>query len=220
MAIGVIRGVRRAGVRVPEDVSVIGFDNVALAEIVDPELTAVAAPLRTMGIIGITHLITMIGGATPSRDPIVLPVKLIVRGSPADADGEKHGWRRARRETDLASHNVIRLVDDANPGLPKPVAPRSDEEADCFLMGQSQHVRDYAPSGRYAAPPASPHRRRCWMGLRVGRTSVGEAPRGLGPAARPPASLSPNSSLVELCGAAALACLTPRQFAGVGDQPG
>jgi len=45
MAIGVIRGVRRAGVRVPEDVSVIGFDNVALAEIVDPELTAVAAPL-------------------------------------------------------------------------------------------------------------------------------------------------------------------------------
>jgi len=94
MAIGVIRGVRRAGVRVPEDVSVIGFDNVALAEIVDPELTAVAAPLRTMGIIGINHLITMIGGATPSRDPIVLPVKLIVRGSTG---------RRRRRETWPAS---------------------------------------------------------------------------------------------------------------------
>ena len=74
MAIGVIRGMRRAGVRVPDDVSVIGFDNVALAEIVDPELTTVAAPLRTMGIIGVNHLITMIGGATPSRDPIVLPV--------------------------------------------------------------------------------------------------------------------------------------------------
>jgi len=94
MAIGVIKGMRRAGVRVPDDVSVIGFDNVALAEIVDPELTAVAAPLRTMGIIGINHLITMIGGATPSRDPIVLPVKLVVRGSTA---------RRRRRETWPAS---------------------------------------------------------------------------------------------------------------------
>jgi LacI family transcriptional regulator len=81
MAIGVIKGMRRAGVQVPDDVSVIGFDNVALAEIVDPGLTTVAAPLRAMGIIGVKNLITVIGGATPAREPIVLPVKLAVRGS-------------------------------------------------------------------------------------------------------------------------------------------
>ena len=83
MAIGVIKGMRRAGVRVPDDVSVIGVDNVVLSEIVDPELTTVAAPLRAMGITGVKNLIAAIGGATPSREPIVLPVKLLVRGSTA-----------------------------------------------------------------------------------------------------------------------------------------
>jgi DNA-binding LacI/PurR family transcriptional regulator len=83
MAIGVIKGMRRAGVRVPDDVSVIGVDNVVLSEIVDPELTTVAAPLRAMGITGVKNLIAAIGGATPSREPIVLPVKLLIRGTTA-----------------------------------------------------------------------------------------------------------------------------------------
>ena len=83
MAIGVIKGMRRAGVRVPDDVSVIGVDNVVLSEIVDPELTTVAAPLRAMGITGVKNLIAAVGGAKPSREPIVLPVKLLVRGSTA-----------------------------------------------------------------------------------------------------------------------------------------
>jgi DNA-binding LacI/PurR family transcriptional regulator len=81
MAIGVIKGMRRAGVRVPHDINVVGFDNIALSAIVDPGLTTVAAPLRAMGIIGVENLIATIGGATPSRDPLVLPAKLLVRGS-------------------------------------------------------------------------------------------------------------------------------------------
>jgi DNA-binding LacI/PurR family transcriptional regulator len=71
---------------VPDDVSVISFDNV-LSEIVDPELTTVAAPLRAMGIIGVQNLIAAVGGATPSPDPIVLPVKLLVR----DSTGHRRG---------------------------------------------------------------------------------------------------------------------------------
>ena len=81
MAIGVMKGLRLAGLRVPDDVSVIGFDNVVLCEIVDPELTTVASPLRAMGITGVHNLIAVAGGATPSREPVVLPVKLLVRGS-------------------------------------------------------------------------------------------------------------------------------------------
>ncbi len=46
LAIGVIKGLRRTGVGVPTDASVVGFDNIILSEIVDPELTTVAAPLR------------------------------------------------------------------------------------------------------------------------------------------------------------------------------
>jgi hypothetical protein len=61
--------------------NVVGFDNIALSAIVDPGLTTVAAPLRAMGIIGVENLIATIGGATPSRDPLVLPAKLLVRGS-------------------------------------------------------------------------------------------------------------------------------------------
>jgi LacI family transcriptional regulator len=81
MAIGVMKGMRLAGLQVPDDVSVIGFDNVVLCEIVDPELTTVASPLRAMGITGVNNLIALAGGAAPSREPLVLPVKLLVRGS-------------------------------------------------------------------------------------------------------------------------------------------
>jgi LacI family transcriptional regulator len=81
LAIGVMKGLRRAGLRVPDDVSVVGFDNVILSEICEPELTTVAGPMRAMGATGVTNLIAVIGGAKPSREPIVLPVKLIVRGS-------------------------------------------------------------------------------------------------------------------------------------------
>jgi LacI family transcriptional regulator len=81
MAIGVIKGMRSAGVSVPGDVSVIGFDNVLLSAIVEPGLTTVAAPLRAMGVIGVENLVASIGGETPHRDPIVLPVRLVVRGS-------------------------------------------------------------------------------------------------------------------------------------------
>ncbi len=83
LAIGVIKGLKRQGVRVPQDVSVVGFDNIVLAEVVEPELTTVAAPLRAQGVTGVSNLIAVIGGAVPSREPIVLPVRLVVRGSTA-----------------------------------------------------------------------------------------------------------------------------------------
>jgi DNA-binding LacI/PurR family transcriptional regulator len=83
LAIGVIKGLTKRGAHVPRDVSVVGFDNVMLAEIVDPALTTVAAPLRAQGVTGVKTLIAVIGGAVPGREPIVLPVKLVVRESTA-----------------------------------------------------------------------------------------------------------------------------------------
>jgi LacI family transcriptional regulator len=81
LAVGVIKGLKRLGARVPDDLSVVGFDNVVLADIVEPGLTTVAAPLRAQGVVGVKTLIAVIGGAVPGREPIVLPVKLVVRGS-------------------------------------------------------------------------------------------------------------------------------------------
>ena len=81
LAIGVIKGLRRLGVVVPDDVSVVGVDNVLLAEVVEPELTTVASPLRAQGQTAVRNVVAMIGGAVPSGDPVVMPVQLVIRGS-------------------------------------------------------------------------------------------------------------------------------------------
>ncbi len=81
VAIGVLKGLLRLRLRVPDDVSIVGFDNTLLAEITEPELTTVAAPLHAMGATGVRNLVAMAGGAVPSREPIVMPVRLVVRRS-------------------------------------------------------------------------------------------------------------------------------------------
>ncbi|MDT0213876.1 LacI family DNA-binding transcriptional regulator [Rothia sp. ARF10] len=81
LAIGVVKGLRRAGLVVPDDVSVIGFDNILLAEVLEPELTTVASPLRQQGETAVRNLVAMAGGAHTSREPTVMPVKLVVRRS-------------------------------------------------------------------------------------------------------------------------------------------
>jgi LacI family transcriptional regulator len=82
MAIGFIRWVRQHGMRVPDDVSVIGFDNIWAAELVSPPLTTVAAPLRLMGETAVRTVLAQIGGVRPrAAGPVTLPVTLVVRRS-------------------------------------------------------------------------------------------------------------------------------------------
>lgn len=84
IAIGFIRGLRAVGVQVPRETSVIGFDNIAAADLVTPALTTVAAPLHTEGPTATTHLMAMIDGAPGhTGGPIVLPTRLVVRDSTA-----------------------------------------------------------------------------------------------------------------------------------------
>lgn len=92
LAIGVIRGLAGMGVRVPAEVSVIGFDNILAAELVTPGLTTVAAPLHTEGAEAVRCLLGMVEGAdgnTGGRtgQPLVLPTRLVVRGSTARRGG-------------------------------------------------------------------------------------------------------------------------------------
>jgi DNA-binding LacI/PurR family transcriptional regulator len=83
LAIGVIKGLHRRGVTVPGDVSVVGVDNILLAQVIEPELTTVASPLRSQGETAVRNVVAMIGGAVPAGEPLVLPVKLVVRRSTA-----------------------------------------------------------------------------------------------------------------------------------------
>ena len=82
MAIGVISELRALGRRVPEDVSVVGFDDIAFAEAVEPPLTTVHQPRREIGRRAMDLMIEILAGETPP-DTIVMPTELVVRQSTA-----------------------------------------------------------------------------------------------------------------------------------------
>lgn len=79
MAIGALRTLRRRGRRVPEDVAVIGFNDLASARHTDPPLTTVHQPVRALGREMARMLVGAIDGNDPS--PLILPTRLVVRQS-------------------------------------------------------------------------------------------------------------------------------------------
>lgn len=81
LAAGACKAVRRLGLRVPEDVSVTGFDDLALATAVEPELTTVRLPAEQVGERGMAALLAVLDGRRPEGGD--LPVELMVRGSTA-----------------------------------------------------------------------------------------------------------------------------------------
>ncbi|GGC93374.1 LacI family transcriptional regulator [Tersicoccus solisilvae] len=92
MAIGFQRAVLAAGVRVPEDVAVVGFDDSILAGLVVPALSSIATPLARIGATAVHHLLALERGSHPAVDrPVLLPTRLVERRStparPADAAG-------------------------------------------------------------------------------------------------------------------------------------
>lgn len=85
MALGAIRAVRRAGLRVPDDVSVVGYDDSALMNCTDPPLTTVRQPIDSMGRMVIELLIAQIAGGSVPHDEFLFEPELVVRGSSGPA---------------------------------------------------------------------------------------------------------------------------------------
>ncbi|MDN3293616.1 LacI family DNA-binding transcriptional regulator [Streptomyces ficellus] len=83
VAAGACKAVRRLGLRVPEDVSVTGFDDLALATAVEPELTTVRLPAERIGERGMAALLDVLSGRPPESGD--LPVTLVPRGSSGPA---------------------------------------------------------------------------------------------------------------------------------------
>lgn len=79
MALGVVEAARVRGLRIPEDLSVIGFDDVTQASIVHPPLTTVRQPLEQMGQIAAERLLALIESPERAVERVVLPTELIVR---------------------------------------------------------------------------------------------------------------------------------------------
>jgi LacI family transcriptional regulator, repressor for deo operon, udp, cdd, tsx, nupC, and nupG len=79
MAIGALKTIRDAGLRVPQDLSVIGFDDHDMAEYVG--LSTIGQPVVEQGEVAASLLLEHLRGETGSLDRVVLPTKLIVRGT-------------------------------------------------------------------------------------------------------------------------------------------
>ncbi|WP_018535035.1 MULTISPECIES: LacI family DNA-binding transcriptional regulator [unclassified Streptomyces] len=83
LAAGAYKAARRLGLRVPDHLSVTGFDDLSLATAIEPELTTVRLPAEEFGERGMSALLAVLDGRTPDTTP--LPVELIVRGSTGPA---------------------------------------------------------------------------------------------------------------------------------------
>lgn len=81
IALGAIRAVRRAGLSVPGDVSIVGFDDSALMNATDPPLTTVRQPIEPMGRMVIELLVSQITGSGTGPDEYLFEPELVVRGS-------------------------------------------------------------------------------------------------------------------------------------------
>lgn len=87
IALAAIRSLRERGRRVPEDVSVVCFDDLEADYVVDPFLTVVSQPSYDFGSIGMQQLIDRIVGAAADWRTVMLPPRLLARRSSAAISG-------------------------------------------------------------------------------------------------------------------------------------
>ena len=81
MAFGVIEAIRNRGLRVPEDISVIGFDDIPQAAVTHPALTTVNQPLEKMGRVATQMLMDLLHHPEKKPKRIELPTALVIRES-------------------------------------------------------------------------------------------------------------------------------------------
>jgi len=81
LALGAIKAVRRLGLSVPADISVVGFDDSAFMNCTDPPLTTVRQPIDAMGHAAVALIASQIAGHEVSADEMLFEPELVVRGS-------------------------------------------------------------------------------------------------------------------------------------------
>ena len=83
IAAGVIEAARRRGLRVPEELSVVGFDDTAVAEVLSPPLTTVCQPLREMGRVALRTALRLAAREQLESHHVELATALVLRSSTA-----------------------------------------------------------------------------------------------------------------------------------------
>jgi DNA-binding LacI/PurR family transcriptional regulator len=85
LALGAVRAARRAGLAVPSDVSVVGYDDSALMACTDPPLTTVRQPIEAIGRAAVEMLVGQIEGSSVAPDELFFEPEIVARGSTATA---------------------------------------------------------------------------------------------------------------------------------------
>jgi DNA-binding LacI/PurR family transcriptional regulator len=83
------RAARRLGVAIPEQLSIVGFNDIEIARLLDPELTTVAIPADVIGRTAVERLLLQLQGAAATPRPFVADLELRVRGSTSPPGREK-----------------------------------------------------------------------------------------------------------------------------------
>jgi LacI family transcriptional regulator len=84
MAIGALQALRQAGCQVPQDVALVGFDDIPIVSAIEPALTTVRQPIERMGSMAVEVLLSVLEGSSEEEAPahrIILPPELVVRAS-------------------------------------------------------------------------------------------------------------------------------------------
>lgn len=83
IAVGILNAAAEAGVRVPEELSLVGFDDVPFARVLRPPLTTIRQPIERLGRCGTRLLVELLESKAPPipHEPLYLPVELVVRSS-------------------------------------------------------------------------------------------------------------------------------------------
>ena len=81
MAMGAMQAIKAAGLRIPQDIALIGFNDIPVAAMLDPPLTSISMPGYRMGIEAMKLLTSLILGKKPKRRKLILPTALVIRQS-------------------------------------------------------------------------------------------------------------------------------------------
>jgi LacI family transcriptional regulator len=81
MAVGAMRVLREEGRRIPDDVAIVGYDDIPMAAYSHPPLTTIHQPMQEVGEIATRKLIELIDDPDAEREEILLKTKLLRRGS-------------------------------------------------------------------------------------------------------------------------------------------
>jgi len=99
LALSAMAALRGLGLRVPDDVSVVGFDGIAIGRMVDPSLATIDTPTRAMGLAAMRRLMALIDGESPSPAVELLPFEFRPGGSLAAGPEGPAGGAVSRRRS-------------------------------------------------------------------------------------------------------------------------